>query len=32
VIGRTYRFDDYVAAMNDAFEGQTPGRIVMVTE
>jgi NADPH2:quinone reductase len=31
-IGRTYRFDDYVAAMHDAFDGKTAGRIVMVTE
>jgi NADPH2:quinone reductase len=31
-IGRTYRFDDYNAAMHDAFDGKTAGRIVMVTE
>ena len=31
VIGKTYAFEDYVAAMHDAFEGKTAGRIVMVT-
>lgn len=32
VIGKVYRFDDYAAAMNDAFEGQTAGRVVMAVE
>ncbi len=31
VIGRTYPFDDYIAAMHDAFDGKTAGRIVLVT-
>ncbi|MBW8783717.1 MAG: NADPH:quinone oxidoreductase family protein [Novosphingobium sp.] len=30
VIGKTYPLEDYVAAMNDAFEGKTAGRIVML--
>ena len=29
VIGRAYGFDDYVAAMNDAFAGTTAGRVVL---
>jgi len=31
VIGKSYAFDDYINAMNDAFAGKTAGRIVMVT-
>ena len=31
-IGKVYAFEDYVAAMNDAFGGKTAGRIVMTTE
>jgi NADPH2:quinone reductase len=30
-IGKTYGFDDFNAAMHDAFGGKTAGRIVMVT-
>jgi NADPH2:quinone reductase len=32
VIGKVYAFSDYIAAMHDAFGGETPGRIVLVTE
>lgn len=28
-IGKAYTFDDYIAAMNDAFGGRTAGRIVL---
>lgn len=31
VIGKTYAFEDYAAAMQDAFDGKTAGRVVMVT-
>jgi NADPH2:quinone reductase len=31
VIGKVYPFDDYIAAMHDAFEGKTAGRIVLAT-
>jgi len=30
VIGKTYAFEDYAAAMQDAFDGKTAGRIVML--
>jgi NADPH:quinone reductase len=29
VIGKTYPLEDFAAAMNDAFAGQTPGRVVL---
>jgi NADPH2:quinone reductase len=32
VVGKTYPLNDYAAAMRDAFEGKTPGRIVMLVE
>lgn len=32
VIGRTYALRDYVVAMRDAYDGKTPGRIVMRVE
>jgi NADPH2:quinone reductase len=31
-IGRTYRLEDYAAAMQDAFDGKTAGRIVMTVD
>ena len=31
VVGKTYPLEDYAAAMQDAFDGKTAGRIVMVT-
>jgi NADPH2:quinone reductase len=31
VVGKTYPIEDYAAAMNDAFEGKTAGRVVIRT-
>lgn len=31
VIGKTYPLEDYAAAMQDAFEGKTAGRVVLLT-